>query len=185
MNENKNWFQELFIDEAKTVLDAHSANSDSSQVKRELEENGQIGRTGIENVPAITAVIPGGSRYLNGLGTVVPENIVIGAKYIVTIGEEVREAISYAGMDGEFRLGNYYLCEDWLEDTGEDFSVAIARPDYAGAGNNHVCLRNAFNDAVTVSVDIVKEITHPIDPKFLPDTVATKADILGAMEASY
>lgn len=29
------------------------------------------------------------------------------------------------------------------------------------------------------------ETTHTIDPKFLPDTVATKADIIGAMEASY
>lgn len=30
-----------------------------------------------------------------------------------------------------------------------------------------------------------KETIVPIDPKYLPDTVATKADIFGAMEASY
>ena len=29
------------------------------------------------------------------------------------------------------------------------------------------------------------ETIHPIDQKYLPDTVATKADIFGAMEASY
>ena len=29
------------------------------------------------------------------------------------------------------------------------------------------------------------ETIHPIDPKFLPNTVATKSDIFGAMEASY
>ena len=30
-----------------------------------------------------------------------------------------------------------------------------------------------------------EETIHPIDPKFIPDAVATKADIFGAMEASY
>lgn len=29
------------------------------------------------------------------------------------------------------------------------------------------------------------ETVHTIDPKYLPDTVVTKADIFGAMEASY
>ena len=39
-------------------------------------------------------------------------------------------------------------------------------------------------DSFHLTVSTVETI-HPIDPKYIPDTVATKADIFGAMEGSY
>ena len=76
----------------------------------------------------------------------------------------------------KINLGNYYLKSgDTADDTGESF--------FAQFGRNAVIVRPAGD--CTFEVYQKTELIHPIDPKYIPDTVATKADIFGAMEGSY
>ena len=66
-------------------------------------------------------------------------------------------------------------------DTGEPFQIATN----ATAGWSAIFTRpDVMNATVSVKESIGYAI-HKLDKKFLPDDVATKADIFGAMEASY
>lgn len=75
-------------------------------------------------------------------------------------------------------------------------SVAVSDPTFADKDLPFLYQEAFMNGVATSAIkttesgDFSIEITetsviHTIDPKYLPDTVATKADILGAMEASY
>ena len=73
-------------------------------------------------------------------------------------------------------LGNSKLLDQ--NDTGEPFIMNASVPNKLYAYTTNKATH-------TFRITVTEETIHPIDPKYLPDTVATKADIFGAMEASY
>ena len=85
-------------------------------------------------------------------------------------------------LDGDklIGMGNLQLFNG--ENTGERFFAICSKENIEGEG--FVASVADFNNGSRMKIT-APETIHPIDPKYLPDTVATKADIFGAMEASY
>lgn len=103
-----------------------------------------------------------------------------GEKIIVTInGEKYTCACTSSGNPAVF-FGNPYLNGSG-DDSGEDIGIVHIWV----TGQYDILIRGeqiAQDSMVTISEP--DEIV-PSNPKYLPNTVATKADIFGAMEASY
>jgi hypothetical protein len=71
------------------------------------------------------------------------------------------------------------------EAVGEMYGTSITFPE---KGLYFIGGEDWYNVASLISPEYfeqIKTVVHKLDKKFLPDDVATKADILGAMEASY
>jgi hypothetical protein len=98
-----------------------------------------------------------------------------GAEY-VCIGQDVSAMLG----DGAVALGNVGAATGGT-DTGEPF-IILAFPT-EGTGTNIMFLDGS--SSVTLSIRGEQTTITPLPAKYLPDTVATKADIFGAMEASY
>lgn len=79
-------------------------------------------------------------------------------------------------VNGRSILGNSKLLDQ--NDTGEPFIMNASVPNKLYAYTTNKATH-------TFRITVTEETIHPIDLKYLPDTVATKADIFGAMEASY
>ena len=106
--------------------------------------------------------------------------LVIGAVYEITLFAENGTPVTLVtGSAYQHELGVKADIDSNPELGLCDFSPEIAEEMGAPAT---IMLPSA--GTFTVSVRTTETI-HPIDPKFLPEGVATKADILGAMEASY
>ena len=109
-------------------------------------------------------------------------HLEVGKTYTVTLDSGAFSAVCKEGLlEGSIVcfLGNAIIVGG--EDTGEPFFVCS---DYVAEAESVHTLVVDMNGG-TKCVIATAETIVPIDPKFLPDTVATKADIFGAMEASY
>ncbi len=127
------------------------------------------------------------------VGAAFGENVlplVEGQTYSVTLDGVTYECVAEKdNSSGMIYIGNIKLTTSSVDFTGMPFLIA--------AGYNP-----AFNTSLTIyyikvtaeeysagvayrSVSITSEQPNKLPAEFLPDTVATKADIFGAMEASY
>ena len=105
-------------------------------------------------------IVPAGGKGVNRL-TPIPDYIVDGAKYVVTVGGVPYEAIAKLDQRDRFCIGNESLHGMGGPDTGEDFYIVITARD-ATISNNMLSLREAVTEDTTVTVELVTE-TESID----------------------
>jgi hypothetical protein len=137
-----------------------------------LVTSGQIGAVvGTERILVLDCIVEFGEEV--NFAPPPSEYLIDGAKYIVTVNGVERESIGTIS-DGMFSVG------------GEHEAVRHIHIylDSVYQRGNRIEITTSL-DECPVTIELVKEIISPINPKYLPDTLATKADILGAMEASY
>jgi hypothetical protein len=147
------------------ITAAYAAN----KVKANLEKSGQVGYIESQrNLAIAPAVISAGQDSASKLQPYA-DCLVDGAKYIVTINGVEHITTGYYSEDGYFFIGNGNICVENQPDTGESFGMVIRSMDSATRKN-----RVALSEPVTVDTTIkaeqlVYEIIHTIDPKYLPE----------------
>lgn len=163
------WFEDLFIDEAKAALDSHCSSGGGSSVQSDLTVNN----------PEDPAYVKGRTHWAEYVmkeilaeetalaEMVIDAPIEVGRTYIVKWDDVEYECVA-RDYDGYVMIGNNAIYEydnDDDTDTGEPFAIDCEVGDVVcyisvAEGDTHQ------NHTVSIRGEV--EAVHKIDPKYLP-----------------
>lgn len=104
-----------------------------------------------------------------------------GQSYVVTINGTKYERTCYYVTDGGWCIGNAQMHKDNYEDNGDSFCIFKT----ATGGLTHLYANDPNTHDISVSraitVKLVTETIHPIDPKYIPGAVLPVVEITTAI----
>ncbi len=146
-------------------MDLMAAKLGANMAISELVENGQVGRVESKRqIAAEPVIIPAGDRTVRGIKANY-DYLIDGATYIVTIGGVEHKTVCIYYWERNCYLGNPSLV-DVGENTGEPFGIEIVY--HSNMNFCWIALTENVTKDTPVTIELLEETIHTIDPKYLP-----------------